>query len=69
MSMNTIQYVERISVCGYCTLKGRMSDGSAETLFSYYIDELTFRDNELVGLTVEQARSLRHQRDVAYMRS
>lgn len=30
-------------------------------------DELRFTEAELVGLTVEQARALRHSRDVTYL--
>jgi hypothetical protein len=46
-----------------------MSDGTSVHLFSYYIDELSFAAQELVGLTAEQAGDLFHRRDVAYLRS
>lgn len=44
-------------------------DGSTKELFSFYPDELSFRESEFIGLTEQQARDLRHRRDVAYLRS
>jgi hypothetical protein len=38
-------------------------------LFSYFADEIGFTTNELMGKTVEQARELRHKKDVAYLQS
>lgn len=38
-------------------------------LFSFYPDEITFTETELLGLTVEQTQQLRHNKDVAYLRS
>lgn len=35
----------------------------------YYPDELHFDESEFVGLTIEQAKKLIHERDVAYLRS
>ena len=65
----TIQSVTAETSMGYRTFTGQMSDGSSERLFSYYIDELAFDAQELVGLTAEQAGDLFHRRDVAYLRS
>lgn len=45
------------------------SDGAEETLFSFYPDELSFSESEFIGLTRDQAMSLRHRKDVAYLRS
>lgn len=39
------------------------------TAFVWFDDELTFREEELVGLTLEQAQDLKQQRDIAYLRS
>ena len=47
---------------------GIFEDGSEKPLFSYYPDELSFRKNELVGLTEEQAKELYHKKDIAYLR-
>jgi hypothetical protein len=35
----------------------------------FYPDELSFSEQEFIGLTREQAMSLRHRKDVAYLRS
>ena len=45
------------------------SDGSLKTLFSFYPDEISFRPDEFVGLTEDEAYDLRHRKDVAYLRS
>jgi hypothetical protein len=44
-------------------------DGSNKTLFSFYPDELSFHESEFIGLTEEQAMRLRHEKDVAFLRS
>jgi hypothetical protein len=44
-------------------------DGTETTLFSYYPDELTFTPEDFVGLTEQEALGLKHQRDVAFLRS
>jgi hypothetical protein len=48
-----------------CVLHG----GHRVELFDYYADELTFTASELIGLTPEQARTLRFKKDVAYLKS
>ena len=50
-------------------VKVEFDDGSKETLFSFYPDEINFSESEFIGLTEEQARGLRHKKDVAYLRS
>jgi hypothetical protein len=47
----------------------QFEDGTEKDLFSFYPDELSFRESEFIGLTEEEARKLRHDRDVAYLRS
>ena len=44
-------------------------DGSIKTLFSFYPDEVSFHASEFIGLTEQEARSLFHQKDTAYLRS
>ena len=44
-------------------------DGSRRELFSFYPDEIRFDEGELVGLTEVEAHELRHERDVAYLRT
>jgi hypothetical protein len=48
-----------------------MDDGSEveEIVFHWFDDELSFIPNELIGLTLEEARDLKHARDVAYLQS
>lgn len=46
-----------------------LDDGATKNLFHFYPDELSFQDSEFVGLTVGQAMQLRHDKDVAYLRS
>jgi len=38
-------------------------------IFSYYPDELSFTEDELLGLTIKEAHELRHKKDVAYLQS
>jgi hypothetical protein len=44
-------------------------DGSTKTLFSFYPDEVFFYTSEFIGLTEQEARSLFHQKDTAYLSS
>ena len=44
-------------------------DEDYTSLFSYYPDEISFSESEFIGKTVAQAKALRHERDVAYLRS
>lgn len=64
-----IQGIDRTTKSGSCTLIGYFSDNAERLLFSYYIDEHSFSDAELIGLTEEQAHELFRNRDVAYLRS
>tara|TARA_B100000508_G_C11218698_1_gene161212 strand:- start:90 stop:299 length:210 start_codon:yes stop_codon:yes gene_type:complete len=54
---------------GHATITAKFDDGTEGTLFSYYIDELSFRDAELIGLTKQEAGQLRLKKDVAYLQS
>lgn len=46
-----------------------MEDGSEEFVFAWFSDELSFREEELIAMTVEQARDFKQERDVAYLQS
>lgn len=46
-----------------------MENGEELPLFSFYPDEIFFRPNEFVGLTIEEARSLKGKKDMAYLNS
>lgn len=54
---------------GQNVVNATLDDGTTERLFSYYFDELTFTENEFVGLTVRQAQDLFTERDLEYLRS
>jgi len=38
-------------------------------LFRFYADEISFSENELIGLTREEAFELRRNKDIAYLQS
>lgn len=44
-------------------------NGERKDLFSFYPDEISFSAGEFVGLTEDEARTLFHKKDVAYLRS
>jgi len=44
-------------------------DGSIKVLFTYYPDEIFFDPYEFIGLTEEDALTLYHAKDIAYLRS
>jgi hypothetical protein len=44
-------------------------DGTEHLLFEYYPDEISFSPNEFVGLTLEQGKDLRRQKDLKYLQS
>jgi len=46
-----------------------MEDGTEEIVFHWFSDELTFREEELIAMTIEQARDLKQERDIAYLQS
>jgi len=50
----------------YVTMTGQADE---ERLFSYYADELHFSPEQFVGLTQAAAQKIRHDADVAYLRS
>jgi hypothetical protein len=43
-------------------------DGSTRLLFSYFPDEISFLPREFVGLTEEEARALKAEKDSTYLR-
>ena len=40
-----------------------------EFLFDYYPDEISFRPQEFVGLTISEAKTLKYKKDIAYLKS
>lgn len=51
------------------TVKVDYDDGTEETLFEFYPDEISFSESEFAGLTRESALELRHKKDVTYIQS
>lgn len=54
---------------GHATITAKFDDGTEGRLFSYFIDELSFSEAELIGLTKREAGQLRLKKDVAYLQS
>ena len=50
-------------------VKATFDDGESKVLFSFYPDELQFSMGEFIGLTEDEAISLFHKKDIAYLRS
>lgn len=46
-----------------------MEDGKEQFLYEYYPDEISFTENEFVGLTIEEAKHLKFKKDKAYLQS
>ena len=44
-------------------------NGKEEKLFDYYSDEISFKPEEFLGLTVEEGRALKQRKDKAYLQS
>ena len=44
-------------------------DGEVKKLFEFYPDEISFTESEFIGLSEDEARELRHTKDLAYLRS
>ena len=51
------------------TVKVEYDDGTEETLFEFYPDEISFSESEVIGLTRDEAMGVRHKQDVKYIRS
>ena len=50
-------------------VKVTYDDGTEETLFEFYPDEISFGESQFVGLTRDEALEVRHKTDVAYIQS
>ena len=46
-----------------------LEDGSEHKLFEYYPDEISFRPEEFVGLTVDEAQLFKFGRDRRHLQS
>ena len=48
---------------------GSFEDGTKSILFNYFPDELSFTEEEFIGLTKEEAMELFHKKDKEYLRN
>lgn len=49
----------------YVTVEGEKE----QFLFEYYPDEISFSHHEFIGLTVDEARTLKFNKDLQYLKS
>jgi hypothetical protein len=47
----------------------QLSNGEELTLFSFYPDEISITESELIGLTVEQAKRIKFEKDLRYLQT
>jgi len=47
----------------------QFDDGSEKILFEFYPDELSFTEDEFIGLTEDQAHELRMKKDLEFLQS
>lgn len=48
-------------------VKVQLSNGERLTLFSFYPDEITITESELIGHTVDEAKRIKFEKDVRYL--
>ncbi len=46
-----------------------LENGEQEFLFEYYPDEISFTQEEFIGLTVKEAHALKTKKDLEYLKS
>lgn len=46
-----------------------LEDNQEQLLFEFYPDEISFTEQEFIGLTLEQAKGLKFKKDNNYLRS
>jgi hypothetical protein len=44
-------------------------DGNEQILFEFYPDEITFTEDEFIGLTIDEAKHLKFEKDKKYIQS
>ena len=47
----------------------KFEDGSEKTLFDFFPDEISFSESEFIGLTEDEARSMKFKKDQAFLAS
>ena len=50
-------------------VKVHLNNGEKLNLFSFYPDEITFTESELIGLTVDQAKRRKFEKDVWFLQT
>lgn len=46
-----------------------LEDGTEKMLFTYYPDEISFTESDFIGLTEDEARTLKFGRDRSYLQT
>lgn len=46
-----------------------LADGTEKMLFTYYPDEISFTESDFIGLTDDEARTLKFGRDRSYLQT
>lgn len=46
-----------------------MEDGSEKVAFAWFSDELSFKPEEVVGMTINEAGDFKQKRDIEYLQS
>jgi hypothetical protein len=50
-------------------VKVQLSNGEEYSLFEFYPDEVSFNESEFIGLTLDEARRLKFEKDIKYLQS
>ena len=56
-------------ICGQSHIFATFEDGSEVKIISYYTDELSFPEDQLIGLTEQNAMDLWRKKDINYLQS
>ena len=51
------------------TVRAQFDNGEEKTLFEFYPDEISFTEDEFIGLTEEEAHLLKFEKDKRYVQS
>jgi hypothetical protein len=69
MKIKSVIFMDSISRYGNKEAIAKLENGEERFVFAWFDDELYFNPVELLGLTIEQARDLRQERDIRYLQS
>ena len=56
-------------ICGQSHIFATFEDGHEYPIISYYTDELSFSEDQLIGLTYHNAMDLWRRKDINYLQS